>query len=95
MPYRRASLSATFHALADPRRRHIIERLEDGSASVSELAVPLEVSLPAVLQHLAVLEASGLVRTHKVGRTRLCELRHEALREVEDWVATLHPRSAT
>ncbi|MCW2658076.1 MAG: transcriptional regulator, ArsR family, partial [Jatrophihabitans sp.] len=59
-----------FHALADPTRRVIVERLGRGPASVSELAKPLPMSLPAVVQHLQVLEASGLVRSEKVGRVR-------------------------
>ena len=61
-----------FHALADPSRRAMVDRLIHGPASVSELARPLAMSLPAVVQHLHVLEASGLVRSQKVGRVRTC-----------------------
>ena len=76
-----------FQALADPSRRVIVERLSHGSASVSELARPLPMSLPAVVQHLQVLETSGLVRSEKVGRVRICRLEPAALRPVEQWVS--------
>jgi DNA-binding transcriptional ArsR family regulator len=76
-----------FQALADPSRRVIVERLSHGSASVSELARPLPMSLPAVVQHLQVLEASGLVRSEKVGRVRTCRLEPAALQPVEQWVS--------
>lgn len=75
-----------FHALADPTRRAIVERLTRGPAAVSELARPLPVSLAAVLQHLQVLEHSGLVRSEKVGRVRTCRLEPAALRMAEDWL---------
>lgn len=64
----------------------MVERLSQGPASVSELAAPLEMSLPAVLQHLAVLESSGLVRTHKQGRVRTCELDSAVLGTTEQWI---------
>jgi DNA-binding transcriptional ArsR family regulator len=80
-------LDRAFHALADPTRLAMVERLSGGRASVSELARPLAITLPAVLQHLAVLEASGLVRSRKVGRVRTCSIEPAALRAVEDWVA--------
>src|SRR5215207_9686869 len=76
-----------FHALSDPSRRVIVERLSRGSASVSELARPLPMSLPAVVQHLQVLETSGLVRSEKIGRVRTCRLEPAALRPVEQWVS--------
>lgn len=76
-----------FHALADPSRRLIVERLSRGPAAVSELARPLPMSLPAVLQHLQVLEASGLVRSKKAGRVRTCRVEPAALAPVERWVA--------
>src|ERR1700736_4099609 len=69
-----ADVDQVFQALADPTRRQMIEALSRGSASVSELAKPLPMSLPAVYQHLQVLEASGLVRSEKVGRVRTCHL---------------------
>jgi DNA-binding transcriptional ArsR family regulator len=76
-----------FHALADPTRRSIVERLSRGAASVSELAKPLTISLPAVLQHLRVLERSGLVRTEKLGRVRTCHIEPAALSTAEQWIA--------
>jgi len=76
-----------FQALADPARRGMVERLTRGPASVSELAQPLDMSLSAVVQHLAVLEASGLVRTAKVGRVRTCQIEPKALRTAEQWIA--------
>jgi DNA-binding transcriptional ArsR family regulator len=82
-----ALLDQAFHALADPTRRVMVERLSRGPASVSELARPLAMSLPAVMQHLHVLEASGLVRSAKAGRVRVCRIEPAALRTVEDWAA--------
>ena len=79
-------LDKVFHALADPTRRGMVERLVRGPASVSELSQPLEMSLPAVLQHLQVLEASGLVRSEKAGRVRTCRIEPDALRAAEAWV---------
>jgi DNA-binding transcriptional ArsR family regulator len=79
-------IDAVFHALADASRRAMIDRLLDGPASVSELARPLPISLPAVVQHLHVLEASGAVRSHKVGRVRTCEIEPLVLGTVERWV---------
>src|SRR3954466_6241382 len=76
-----------FQALADPSRRVIVERLSHGSASVSELARPLPMSLPAVVQHLQVLETSGLVPSEKVGGVRTCRLEPAALQPVEQWVS--------
>jgi len=76
-----------FQALADPSRRAMVERLTRGPASVSELARPLTMSLPAVVQHLHVLERSGLVRSEKVGRVRTCSVEPAALRAAEGWIA--------
>lgn len=76
-----------FQALADPARRMMVERLSRGPTSVSELAQPLAMSLSAVVQHLQVLEASGLVRTEKVGRVRTCRIDPTALRTAEEWIA--------
>jgi DNA-binding transcriptional ArsR family regulator len=80
-------LDLVFQALADPSRRAMVERLCRGPASVSELARPLTMSLPAVVQHLRVLEASGLVRSEKVGRVRTCRVAPGALRTAEQWIA--------
>jgi DNA-binding transcriptional ArsR family regulator len=80
------ALDLVFQALADPTRRQIVEVLSAGSATVSELAKPLPMSLPAVFQHLQVLEASGLVRSEKVGRTRTCYLEPKMLNTAEVWI---------
>jgi DNA-binding transcriptional ArsR family regulator len=82
-----ASVARLFRALADPNRRRMVEQLSQGPASASALAKPLGVSLAAVVQHLQLLEESGLVRTEKVGRTRTCYLRPEGLRPAEQWLA--------
>lgn len=84
--YAAAELDQVFHALADPTRRVIVERLSTGPASVSELAAPLSMSLPAVVQHLQVLEASGLVRSEKVGRVRTCRLELKNLDTADQWI---------
>jgi DNA-binding transcriptional ArsR family regulator len=81
-----ASLDLVFSALADPSRRVIVDRLTRGPASVSELAEPLDMTLSAVVQHLAVLQDSGLVRTEKVGRVRTCSIAPETLRTAERWI---------
>ena len=81
-----APLDRVFQALADPSRRIIVERLSRGPASVGTLAQPLAMSLPAVMQHLRVLEASGLVRSEKVGRVRTCTIEPSALRSAEQWI---------
>jgi DNA-binding transcriptional ArsR family regulator len=81
------SLDLVFQALADPGRRAMVERLSRGPASVGELRKPLAMSLPAVLQHLRMLEASGLVQSVKVGRVRTCRIEPESLRLAEDWIA--------
>lgn len=81
-----SALDLMFQALADASRRSMVERLCRGPASVSELAAPLAMSLPAVVQHLQVLEASGLVRSEKVGRVRTCAIQPAALRTAETWI---------
>ena len=80
-------LNAVFAALADPTRRAIVVRLSEGEASVSELAAPFDVSLPAVTKHLHVLERAGLLDHRKDGRVRRCRLVPEAMREADDWLA--------
>jgi DNA-binding transcriptional ArsR family regulator len=82
-----ATIDLVFQALADPTRRAMVERLSRGRASVTELASPLRMSLPAVVQHLRILEASGLVRTKKTGRVRTCRLEASALLDAENWIA--------
>jgi DNA-binding transcriptional ArsR family regulator len=79
-------LDLMFQALADPTRRQIVDRLSRGPASVSELAQPFAMSLPAVVQHLQVLEQSGLVRSKKAGRVRTCTIDTAAISEAEAWL---------
>jgi DNA-binding transcriptional ArsR family regulator len=79
-------LDCLFHALADPARRAIVERLTRGPAPVTELARPLPMSLPSAMQHLGVLEAAGLVRSEKVGRVRTCTIEPRALSQGEQWI---------
>ena len=81
------ALDRVFQALADPTRRSIVDRLSKGDASVSELAQPLTMSLAAVVQHVQLLEASGLVRTRKTGRVRHCHLDREVLSQAETWLS--------
>ena len=80
------ALDLAFQALADPHRRRMVARLSRGPASVSELAAPLPITLPAVLQHLQALEASGLVRSEKKGRVRTCRIEPQALTKAEAWI---------
>jgi DNA-binding transcriptional ArsR family regulator len=80
------NLDLMFQALADPTRRLIVDRLSRGPASVSELAKPFNLSLPAVVQHLQMLEQSGLVRSEKVGRVRTCTIDSGALSQAEKWL---------
>lgn len=86
MPHASTLLDLTFRALADQTRRSIIERLSHGAASVSELAQPHDMSLPAIVQHLALLEECGLVRSDKVGRVRTCRIDPAAFRLAEQWM---------
>jgi DNA-binding transcriptional ArsR family regulator len=85
MPTSPADLDLTFRALSDPTRRGMLERLSRGQASVSELAGPYGMSLPAIVQHLSLLEASGLVRSEKLGRVRMCRIEPAALSQAERW----------
>jgi DNA-binding transcriptional ArsR family regulator len=80
------NLNLLFHALADAGRRTMVDRLSRGPASVSQLAEPLDMSLPAVVQHLQVLEAAGLVKTQKIGRVRSCTLDTSAMSLAERWI---------
>lgn len=80
-------LDRVFQALSDPSRRAIVDRLSRSDASVSELAQPLAMSLAAVVQHVQLLEASGLIRTHKTGRVRNCHLDRDVLSQAETWLS--------
>jgi DNA-binding transcriptional ArsR family regulator len=81
-----ADIDRVFHALGDPTRRALVETLSEGPRSVSDLARPLEITLAAVVQHLQVLEASGLVRTEKLGRVRTCRIEPAGLSAAERWI---------
>ena len=87
MPKRSESLDRMFSALADPTRRAMVERLARGPANVSELAGPLNMSLPAVMQHLQTLERSGLVTSRKVGRVRTCRIQPKRFDAAQAWLA--------
>ena len=87
VPNQLEDVDRLLHALADPTRRRIVERLGRGPASVTQLAAPLTMSLPAVLQHLQVLSTSGVIATEKIGRVRTCRLELERLTIVDDWIA--------
>jgi DNA-binding transcriptional ArsR family regulator len=82
----RASVNRVFHALGDPTRRAILEKLSEGPVSVSKLAGPLSVTLAAVVQHLQVLEKSGLVQTQKAGRVRTCRMNPRGFSVAEQWI---------
>ncbi len=79
-------LNTAFQALADPTRRAMIEQLSQGAHSVSDLAAPLSITLPAVMQHLAILETAGLVVSEKHGRVRICRIEPKAFSQVEAWI---------
>jgi DNA-binding transcriptional ArsR family regulator len=86
MPHRKIHVDRVFHALGDPTRRALVERLSDGPISVSLLAKPLAITLAAVVQHLQILEKSGLVRTEKLGRVRTCRIETSGLSVAEQWI---------
>src|ERR1700694_3951488 len=83
---KKANIDRVFHALGDPSRRAIVEKLSEGPISVSRLAEPLNITLAAVVQHLQVLEESGLVQTEKVGRVRTCRIEPAGLSVMEQWI---------
>lgn len=85
-------LSLGFHALADPTRRAILEDLTEGAANVTSLAEHHEMTLPALLKHVRVLENAGLVKTEKQGRQRICEMQPKALEDVGEWIADCRDR---
>ena len=86
MSRKKPSIDRIFHALGDPTRRTIVEKLSQGPISVSRLAEPLDITLAAVVQHLQVLEESGLVRTEKTGRVRTCRIESAGLSAAEQWI---------
>jgi DNA-binding transcriptional ArsR family regulator len=86
MRRKKPDVNRVFHALGDPSRRAIVERLSQGPISVSRLAEPLKITLAAVVQHLQVLEESGLVQTEKIGRVRTCRIEPAGLAVAEKWI---------
>jgi DNA-binding transcriptional ArsR family regulator len=86
MPSPEIDIDRLFHALGDPTRRAILDRLSKGPLSVSRLAAPLEITLTAVAQHLQVLEESGLVHTEKLGRVRTCRIETAGFSALEQWI---------
>jgi DNA-binding transcriptional ArsR family regulator len=86
MPRKKPTIDRVFHALGDPSRRAIVEKLSKGPISVSQLAAPLDITLAAVIQHLQVLEESGLVQTEKAGRVRTCRIEPAGLSVAEQWI---------
>ncbi len=85
------NVARVFHALGDPTRRAMLERLSSGPMSVSLLAEPFDMSLAAVVQHLQILQRAGLVKTEKVGRVRSCRVEASGLRAAEEWLRALRP----
>lgn len=81
-----AMIDGIFRALSDPTRRNVVERLSVKPASVSELAASYKMAMPSLLEHLKVLESSGLVRSEKKGRVRTYELAADRLKVAEDWL---------
>lgn len=86
MQKKKPDIDRVFHALGDPTRRAIMERLSEGPISVSRLADPLAITLAAVVQHLQVLEESGLVQTEKIGRVRTCRIEPAGLSAAMQWI---------
>jgi DNA-binding transcriptional ArsR family regulator len=86
MSTQNAHIDRVFHALGDPTRRALLEKLSEGPISVSRLAEPLAITLAAVVQHLQVLEESGLVHTEKLGRVRTCRIEPAGLKLAEQWI---------
>jgi DNA-binding transcriptional ArsR family regulator len=82
-----APLDLTFHALSDPTRRAVLNRLMQGPAPVKELAAPFEMGLPSFMKHLRVLEDSGLIRSEKAGRVRTCRVEAKQLAAAESWLS--------
>jgi DNA-binding transcriptional ArsR family regulator len=87
MPNQSSTLTNVFHALADPTRRAVLERLSGGPAAVGELARPFKMALPSFMQHLDVLEDCALVRSQKTGRVRTYQLAPKPLKAAESWMA--------
>ena len=80
-------LDQVFSALSDPTRRRVAEALSDGEKTLTDLARPFQMTMPAVMKHVAVLEKSGILRTEKRGRTRYCRLDPNRLTDAQEWLA--------
>ena len=89
MPNQEAALDSVFRALADPTRRAVVQRLSKGPATVKELAEPFDMALPSFMQHLRVLEDSGIMASKKKGRVRTCTIKPKELGQAEDWIAKM------
>jgi DNA-binding transcriptional ArsR family regulator len=87
MPNKPAALDQVFHALGDPTRRAVLARLCQGPATVSDLAAPFRMALPSFVQHLAVLEKSGLIASAQKGRVRTCHVKKQQLAAAENWIS--------
>ncbi len=88
MTIKHQTLDRAFAALSDPTRRAMVMRLTSGPASVGELSEPFAIAMPTLLQHVRVLEKSGLIETEKIGRVRTCSLKADILTETEQWLAS-------
>jgi DNA-binding transcriptional ArsR family regulator len=88
---KKIDVDRVFHALGDPTRRAMLERLSDGPMSVSRLGEPLQMTLAAVVQHLQILEESGLVQTEKLGRVRTCRVESAGLNAAAQWIGARRP----
>jgi DNA-binding transcriptional ArsR family regulator len=95
MPNQIIALNAAFHALSDPTRRAVVERLSKGAATVSELAAPFDMALPSFVQHISVLEKSRLISTQKSGRVRTCSLQRDNFAVAERWFDELRAQWAS
>ncbi len=89
------ALDSVFHALADPTRRAVVQRLSKGAATVSELAAPFDMALPSFVKHIAVLEKSRLIVSRKSGRVRTCSLEHKNFAAAEHWFGELRAQWAS
>ncbi len=85
--YSENDMDLVFSALSDPTRRRVTEALSDGEKTLSDLARPFDMSMPAVMKHISILERSGILRTEKRGRTRYCRLEPERLNDAQEWLA--------
>src|SRR5579872_109498 len=85
--YSETDLDRVFSALSDPTRRRVVETLSNGEKTLTDLARPFKMTLPAVMKHIAILEKSGILRTEKRGRTRYCRLEPKRFADAQDWLA--------